>query len=139
MYGWSFTLHLGSEFTVCVGSLRTSELAERAKVPVSTLRHYERTSLLPLSARSTTDTVAMTIPPSSVWLSSDETHHRWVFILRRGPIKYRMATTAPTIPKSNQPMTEPMIHAAFRRGGKSLEGRLATSTTVHMTNMNDAA
>jgi hypothetical protein len=29
-----------------------------------------------------------------------------------------MAMTAPTIPKNNQPMTEPMIHAAFRRGGK---------------------
>jgi hypothetical protein len=87
VYGWSFTLHLGSEFTVCVGSLRTSELAERAKVPVSTLRHYERTSLLPLSARSTTDTVAMTIPPSSVWLSSDETHQCCAFILRRGPTK----------------------------------------------------
>jgi hypothetical protein len=29
-----------------------------------------------------------------------------------------MAMAAPTIPKSSQPMTEPMIHAAFRRGGK---------------------
>ena len=35
-----------------MGSLRISELAERADVPVSTLRYYERVGLLPLPGRS---------------------------------------------------------------------------------------
>jgi hypothetical protein len=47
--------------------------------------------------------------------------------------------TAPTTPKSNQPASEPIIHAAFRRGGKSIEERRATSTTAQMTTTNEAA
>jgi DNA-binding transcriptional MerR regulator len=36
---------------MAVGSMRISELAERAEVPVSTLRYYERIGLLPSPER----------------------------------------------------------------------------------------